>query len=122
MDLTGLSREAVYGKGAEILRALVQAADSVIVTDPDGIVEYVNPGFERTTGYSREEVVGGGTHFLRSKEHSEGFYASIERTISRGTVWSGRLVSCRKDGALFECDTTISPVQNEAGGSSITYG
>ena len=95
--------------------AIEQAADSVIVTDPDGIVEYVNPGFERTTGYSRDEVVGGGTQFLRSKEHSEGFYASIERTISLGTVWSGRLVSCRKDGALFECDTTISPVQNEAG-------
>ncbi|MFO7973163.1 MAG: PAS domain S-box protein, partial [Candidatus Hydrogenedentota bacterium] len=95
--------------------AIEQAADSVIVTDPEGIVEYVNPGFERNTGYSREEVIGGGTRFLRSKEHTEAFYASIEQTISRGAVWSGRLVSCRKDGVLFESDTTVSPVHNEAG-------
>jgi PAS domain S-box-containing protein len=75
----------------------------------------VNPGFERNTGYAREEVVGGSTRFLRSKEHTEAFYASIERTILRNAVWSGRLVSCRKDGTLFESDTTVSPVQNEAG-------
>lgn len=106
-------------RGAEerirLATAIEQAPDSVIITGVDSTVQYVNPGFERNTGYARDDVIGQSTRFLRSTEHDEVFYRTIEETISRGAVWSGRLVSRRKNGSLFESDTTISPVHNEAG-------
>ncbi|HQH51025.1 MAG TPA: PAS domain S-box protein [Candidatus Hydrogenedentes bacterium] len=98
-----------------LAKAIEQAPDSVIVTGTDGVIQYVNPGFERNTGYTRQEVAGQTTRFLRSTEHAESFYRTIEDTISRGAIWSGRLVSRRKGGSLFESDATISPVHNDAG-------
>lgn len=95
--------------------AIEQAPDLVIITSADGIVQYVNPGFERNTGYARNEIAGQTTRFLRSNEHDDVFYEAIRETISRGVNWSGRMVSRRKDGSLFESDATVSPVQNEAG-------
>ncbi len=95
--------------------AIEQAPDLVIITDADGFVQYVNPGFERNTGYTREDVAGKSTRFLRSNEHDDAFYEAIQETISRGVTWSGRMVCRRKDESLFESDATASPVQNAAG-------
>ncbi|HPJ98453.1 MAG TPA: PAS domain S-box protein, partial [Candidatus Hydrogenedentes bacterium] len=95
--------------------AIEQAPDLVIITDADGFVQYVNPGFERNTGYAREDVAGKTTRFLRSSEHDDAFYEAIQGTISRGVTWSGRMVCRRKDESLFESDATVSPVQNAAG-------
>lgn len=93
--------------------AIDQVADAIIITSADGILQYVNAAFETITGYSRSEVIGQSLEMLQSDQHTPEFYREIWDTIRKGEVWSGRMINRRKDGTLFEEDTTISPVRNE---------
>ncbi|UCD78015.1 MAG: PAS domain S-box protein, partial [Desulfobacterales bacterium] len=86
----------------ELLRlatAVEQAAESIIVTDKDGIIKYVNPAFEKTMGYNGEEMIGQNIRIFKSNGHKEA-YSKIWHTISSGMVWSGHIVSRAKDGRL----------------------
>jgi len=98
------------------LFAAVNAADeSIIITDIAGRVQYVNPCFERMTGYSRDEILGKSTRIIKSDKHSPQFYAELWSTILAGKVWRGHFTNRRKDGTLFEENAVISPVLNENG-------
>ncbi|MBI2951402.1 PAS domain S-box protein, partial [bacterium] len=96
-------------------RAVEQAAESIMITDPDGTIIYVNPAFERVSGYSREEVVGQNPRLLKSGRQDATFYRTMWDTLTRGEVWTGRFVNLRKDGTLFEEEAIISPVRDAAG-------
>ena len=95
--------------------AVEQAAESILMTDTQATITYVNPAFERTTGYSREEAVGLNARILKSGVHDEGFYRDLWCTITGGEVWRGRLRNRRKDGTLFEEEATISPIKDDSG-------
>jgi PAS domain S-box-containing protein len=94
---------------------LEQLAESVVITDTAGEIVYVNPAFEQTTGYSRDEAMGQTPRLLKSGKHDENFYADVWKTISGGKVWHGRFINKKKDGALYTDESTISPVRNESG-------
>ena len=120
-----INRDITERKNAEAERLLLataieQAAESVEITDADGKIVYVNPAFEKTTGYHRSEIVGQKPGFLASGEHDEAFYREMWGTIRNGEVWIGKLVNKRKDGNLFEEEVTISPVRDESG-RSVNY-
>jgi PAS domain S-box-containing protein len=100
--------------------AVEQAAESILITDREGTIEYVNPAFEKTTGYGREEALGRNPRILKSGRHENAFYAEMWSVLGRGEVWRGRLVNRRRDGTLFEEDATISPVR-DATGKTIRY-
>ncbi|MDD5562374.1 MAG: PAS domain S-box protein [Thermoanaerobaculaceae bacterium] len=95
--------------------AVDQASEVVMVTDTEGAIEYVNPAFERVTGYTRDEAVGRTPRLLKSGRHDERFYRELWATITAGQPWRGHLVNRRKDGTLYEGDATISPVRDERG-------
>jgi PAS domain S-box-containing protein len=95
--------------------AIEQSSETIVITDPDGIIQYVNPSFERTTGYSRKEAIGKNPRVLKSGQHSSAFYKSLWRVLLKGEPWHGRFTNQRKDGDLYNEDATISPVLNEAG-------
>ena len=95
--------------------ALDQAAESIVITDLNADILYVNPAFERITGYSRQEVIGRNPRLLNSRQHGPDFYRRLWSTLVRGEVWHGHFVNRRKDGTLFEEDATISPVRDAAG-------
>jgi len=95
--------------------AIEQAYDAVVITDAEATIQYVNPAFERCTGYSREEVIGGKPSLLKSGRHDETFYREMWQTLCAAKVWRGVFVNRRKDGSLFEEKATISPVRNEEG-------
>jgi two-component system, cell cycle sensor histidine kinase and response regulator CckA len=95
--------------------AVEQAAEAIIVTDAQGTIQYVNPAFERTSGYTREEIFGRDARILESGEHDPPFYKELWDTITNGSVWMGRLINRRKDGTLIHEDTTISPVRDSHG-------
>lgn len=95
--------------------AIEQAAESVIITDTSGNIQYANPAFERITGYSTDEVIGKHPRFLRSDAHDESFYANLEKCVRKGDTWSGRFIGRKKDGEQFYADTTISPVRDSSG-------
>ncbi|MCA1960813.1 MAG: PAS domain S-box protein [Desulfomonile sp.] len=95
--------------------AVEQAAEAIVVTDTEGIIQYVNPACEKITGYTREEAVGQNPRILKSGQHDRMFYKNMWDTIKRGEVWTGRFINKRKDGSLYQEDATISPVRDSAG-------
>lgn len=98
-----------------LVAAIEQVADMIVITDPQGSIQYVNPAFERTTGHSRLAVFGRNPRLLKSGHQDEAFYRELWSTISSGQTWHGRMVNRRQDGALFTEDLTISPVLDTAG-------
>ncbi|MES2393469.1 MAG: PAS domain S-box protein [Acidobacteriota bacterium] len=98
-----------------LVAALEFAADSVMITDLNGCIRYVNPAFTRMTGYSREEAVGQTPRLLKSDLHPVTLYKDLWGTILAGEVWRGEITNRRKDGVLFEEETRIAPIQNERG-------
>jgi PAS domain S-box-containing protein len=95
--------------------AVEQAAETIIITDPQGAILYANPAFEKTTGYTRAEVLGNNPRFLKSGQQDEDFYRQLWAAIERGETWHGHFINQRKDGTKFEEDATISPVRDAAG-------
>ncbi|MCR4309913.1 MAG: PAS domain S-box protein [Deltaproteobacteria bacterium] len=95
--------------------AVDQAAEGIVITDTEGRIEYVNPSFERITGYLQKEAVGQNMRILKSGKHDESFYRNMWETISRGEVWRGHFINKKKDGTLYEAETIISPVRNASG-------
>jgi PAS domain S-box-containing protein len=95
--------------------AVEQAAESIMITDASGVIEYVNPAFEKTSGYTAEEVRGRGAGILKSGRQDAEFYRQLWATITGGSAWSGRMVNRKKDGSLFTEECMISPVRGEGG-------
>jgi PAS domain S-box-containing protein len=95
--------------------AIEQAAEMIVITDPLGSIQYVNPAFESVTGYAKEEVLGRNPRILKSGEHGQSFYEELWRTVTRGRTWEGHFVNKKKDGTRYTEDVTISPVVDAAG-------
>ncbi|NPA24195.1 MAG: PAS domain S-box protein [Deltaproteobacteria bacterium] len=112
-DLTVYKRLAQ--KMAQLGAVVEQAAESIVLTDLGGIIQYVNPAFERITGYAAAEVVGRKTSILKSGRHDESFYRTLWETLDRGEIWRGQFVNKRKDGTLYDEDAVIFPIRNEEG-------
>jgi two-component system, cell cycle sensor histidine kinase and response regulator CckA len=103
-----------------LLRAVDQSGEAIVITDPEGTIQYVNPAFIAVTGYSIEEAIGQNPRVLKSEKHSADFYRDMWSTLTSGATWHGRLYNKRKDGTLYTEDATISPVKN-AKGNIINY-
>jgi PAS domain S-box-containing protein len=99
----------------QLSAAIEQTAESIIITDTKGVICYVNPAFERITGYSRDEAIQMTPRLLRSNHQNANFYKELWATIQAGQVWQGRIVNKKKDGSLYTSDTTISPVRDKTG-------
>lgn len=92
-----------------------QSADTVMITNPEGIIEYVNPAFEQLTGYSREEAIGRKPSILRSGKHDQRFYGQLWRTILSGGVFRAVFTNRKKHGELFHEEETITPITDAQG-------
>lgn len=91
-----------------------QATDSVFITDPHGKIEYVNPAFERLTGFTAEEAIGASPALIKSAHHDEAFFHSLWDTILAGGVFQETFVNRRKDGVLFYEEQTIAPLFDDS--------
>jgi two-component system, cell cycle sensor histidine kinase and response regulator CckA len=112
-DVTDRIRAEAEGK---LLRsAIEQSVETVVLTDAEGTIQYVNPSFERITGYGREEAIGQNPRMLKSGSQDDPFYEGMWRTLTDGEVWSGRIINRKKDGSLYTEEATISPVSNSRG-------
>ena len=96
-------------------KAVEASGHGIMITDTDGTIEYINPAFEDTTGYSSSEAVGDTPTLLNSGEMSDSFYDQLWDTISSGETWHGEIVDRRKDGETYIADQTIAPITNEVG-------
>jgi PAS domain S-box-containing protein len=96
-------------------KAIEQAAEAVVLLDTGGFIQYMNPAFERITGYGRADVTGEHIKLLRSEDHDERFYSRICEELKRGRIWEGRINERKKDGSIYCADTTVSTVLDSSG-------
>jgi diguanylate cyclase (GGDEF)-like protein/PAS domain S-box-containing protein len=101
--------------GLQTYHLVEQMEESVIITDPNGAIEYVNPAFESMTGYSREEALGRTPRIIKSGRQGEKFYEQLWKTISSGHVFRGVFVNRRKDGSLYYEQKTVTPLKDSLG-------
>ncbi len=95
--------------------AIEQAAETILITDTSGSIQYVNPAFEHVTGYARGDAIGENPRILKSGKHSKAFYEDLWQTLNDGRTWSGHFINRKKDGILYEEEATISPVLDSSG-------
>ncbi|HYD62693.1 MAG TPA: EAL domain-containing protein [Noviherbaspirillum sp.] len=99
----------------KLSRAVEQSANAVVITDREGIIEYVNPWFTRITGFAAEEVVGKTPRVLKSGETHPETYKRLWDTILSGKEWTGELHNTKKNGEFYWCLEVISPLKDENG-------
>jgi len=99
----------------KLSRAVEQTADSLLITDKEGIIEYVNTAFVKMTGYSGEEVIGKTPRILKSGTHNQTFYQNLWKTIGRGDTFESVLVNRKKNGELYPEEKTIVPMKDQNG-------
>ena len=98
------------------LAAAVESTDEVVmIIDRQGKIEYVNPAFERTTGYAKKEVLGRSPVILGGDRHESSLYMGLLDTVMTGKAWAGHTINRKKSGNVVHFEGTISPVVNHAG-------
>ena len=109
------TRKQAEAEHTRLVRSVEQVSESIVITDPEGSIVYVNPAFETMSGYSRGEAIGCNPRILQSGRHPASFYQQMWATLLRGETWSGNLINKRKDGTLYNKVTTISPIKDSDG-------
>jgi two-component system cell cycle sensor histidine kinase/response regulator CckA len=95
--------------------AVEQSADTIFISNSDGVIEYVNPAFEKLTGYSGDEVIGKTSSILKSGQQVPILYRELWETIRSGDVYRSILVNRKKNGELYYVDESISPIRDAEG-------
>ncbi len=113
LDIT--DRKQVEEEKDRLIVAIDHAAETIVITDPTGAIQYANPAFESTTGYANAEAMGQNPRILKGGQQDDAFYRDMWQTLSRGEIWHGNFVNKRKDGSLYTEEATISPVFDAAG-------
>ncbi|HWJ95261.1 MAG TPA: EAL domain-containing protein [Telluria sp.] len=99
----------------QLSRAVEQSANAVLITDRHGTIEYVNPWFTRITGYRPQDVLGRTPRILKSAHTHPEVHRRLWQTLLSGKKWHGELHNTKKNGDLYWCMETISPLKNDAG-------
>jgi PAS domain S-box-containing protein len=92
-----------------------QSPESLLITDTEGIIQYANPKYSETSGYSLQEIIGQHSRHLKSDQQPPELYKELWETIASGKIWKGELLNKKKDGTLFLEAVTISPICDETG-------
>lgn len=96
-------------------RAVEFSGNGIVITNTEGVIEFVNPAFTAITGYSAEEVIGQTPRILKSGEHSPDFYADLWKSVKGGGIWRGEMANRNKDGRIYWEYQTIAPVRDTDG-------
>jgi len=112
-DITG--RKQAEDSLEKLSLAIEQMPVTVMITDQEGVIEYVNPNFTKVTGFSAQEVLGMKPSLVRSDWHSSDFFQDLWSTILSGRGWRGEIRNKRKNGELYWESASISPVKGAGG-------
>ena len=99
----------------KLSRAVDQSPTSIVITNVDGNIEYVNPAFEALTGYTRAEALDQNPRILKSGLTPPEVYRDMWTQLRSGRVWRGELANRKKNGEIFWETASISPVRNNEG-------
>ncbi len=96
----------------KLRRCVENSPSTIVITDTAGNIEYANPAFTETTGYSIQEALDQNTRFLKSGMHEDALYRELWKVITSGRVWRGEFINKKKNGELFWEQASIAPVKN----------
>lgn len=118
--ITGIASDITESRNTEermrqLNRAIEQSAEAVVITDRHGSIEYVNPAFEKMTGYSQPELLGQNPRMLQGGSHDAAFYRDLWQTVTSGQSFYATFINRRKGGDVYHQEETISPVMDERG-------
>ncbi|MBZ0275501.1 MAG: PAS domain S-box protein [Anaerolineae bacterium] len=113
LDIT--KRKQVEEEVRKLSRAVEQSANTVVITDTSGNIEYVNPKFTQITGYTPEEALGNNPRILKSGNMPPEMYKTLWKTITTGDEWRGEFHNRKKNGDLYWEAASISPIKDNAG-------
>jgi len=108
-------RKSIDEERTLLSSVIEQAEENVLITDDRRTILYINPAFERSSGYRCEELKGQKLKKLRSDQHDEAFYHTTKKILDRGEVWMGVIFNKGKNGTIFEIEGTISPIRDASG-------
>ncbi|MBF0468875.1 MAG: PAS domain S-box protein [Desulfamplus sp.] len=108
-------KEKIYQQSRKLSMAVEASPVSVVITDSEGNIEYVNPKFSELTQYEINELISNNPRILKSGKHNENFYKNMWRTIKSGREWYGEICNIKKDGSLFWEKASIGSIKNETG-------
>jgi diguanylate cyclase (GGDEF)-like protein/PAS domain S-box-containing protein len=95
--------------------AVEQTAEYVVITNREGVIEYVNPAIEKPTGYTKEEIIGKTPRIFKSGKHNEAFYKALWETILSGKAFRAVFTNRKRDGELYYEEETITPIKDSLG-------
>ncbi|MGN7611956.1 response regulator [Magnetococcales bacterium HHB-1] len=110
---TRRKRQKAEEQAERLAAAVEQAADMVLITNEEGVIQYVNPSFERISGYTLDMACGNKTNILNSGHHDQLFFQQLWSTLTQGETWKGHFLNKKRDGSLLEMDATISPIRDQ---------
>ena len=110
-----IQNKQLESQANKIFKAIDQAGEAVVITDVNGVIEYVNQAFCSNTGYSEDEAIGQNPSILNSGNQEKVFYEKMWETIQSGEVWQGEIIEKRKDDTFYPAMLTISPIRNSSG-------
>jgi PAS domain S-box-containing protein len=108
-------RKKAEDENRKLSMVVAQNPSSVVITDVQGHIEYVNPYFEQATGYSFDEVVGKNPRVLNAGKTPKHIFEELWATILDGQVWQGEFINRKKNGELYDESVLVSPIKNERG-------
>ncbi len=125
INYVALKSDITQRKKIEIeLRKLSVAVDqsplSIVITDTDGIINYVNPNFTKLTGYTREEAIGQNPKILNSGKNEPSVFVNMWETLNNGNTWHGEIINKKKNGDEFIEQSVISPIIDDEG-NTVSY-
>ncbi len=112
-DIT--ERKQIERTQALLSSVVEQLTESIIITDAQGKIVYVNPAFENMCGYSKEEAIGRIPQWLQGEDAGDTICKEMWSTVEKGSLWHGTMSNKRKDGSTFEADVTFLPVKDTEG-------
>jgi len=120
IGLVGIGQDITEQKQAQekilkLTKGIEQSPSTIVITDLNGNIEYVNPAFYETSGYTESEALGENPRIMKSGIMETSVYNELWQTISSGNVWKGELHNKKKDGSLFWEWATITAIKNEKG-------
>jgi len=113
LDIT--KRKKAEQERIRLVAAFEQIAESIVITDTNANIIYVNPAVEKVTEYKREELINQNCKLFNSGKHDLDFYKDMWKTILSGQIWTNQIINKKKDGSLFEEKITISPIRDKNG-------
>ncbi len=109
------AQEQIEEKWRGLLEVAEFISDTIVITDSNGVIQYVNPAFQRMTGFSLHELTGQTPYLFRSGKHDESFGRALWDTIAQGKIWRGWFANKKKDQSIYEEEAVIAPIRNRTG-------